>query len=147
MVIDLLKYRWCRTCKILKPPRTHHCSLCNICVLRMDHHCPWVGNCVGIKNHKFFVQFLFYTTFGCAYVSLTMGIFTSNNFSYVGNGHRKSPYGRVNWSDKQSLTMASILSIALCIAISLLLFTHLFFIFSSQSSIESGRLQDYNPFF
>eukprot|EP01130_Rhizamoeba_saxonica_P002930 TRINITY_DN1290_c0_g1_i2.p1 TRINITY_DN1290_c0_g1~~TRINITY_DN1290_c0_g1_i2.p1 ORF type:complete len:179 (-),score=11.45 TRINITY_DN1290_c0_g1_i2:37-573(-) len=28
----------------------------------MDHHCVWIGNCVGNDNHKYFLQFLTYTT-------------------------------------------------------------------------------------
>ena len=73
---DLLMYRYCKTCNMLKPPRAHHCSICGKCVLRMDHHCPWVGRCVGHHNYKLFYQFLMYTVLGCLYAVLTMGNFT-----------------------------------------------------------------------
>jgi ribosomal protein L40E len=41
-----------------KPREAHHCSRCNTCVLRMDHHCPWLNNCVGVRNQRYFIQFL-----------------------------------------------------------------------------------------
>ncbi|CAB80893.1 AT4g00840 [Arabidopsis thaliana] len=62
---------YCTKCRNVKPPRCHHCSvckaksdlfiLCQRCVLKMDHHCVWIVNCVGARNYKFFLLFLFYT--------------------------------------------------------------------------------------
>lgn len=43
------QYRQCKKCNVVKPPRTHHCSVCEKCTLRMDHHCPWVG--VGLMGY------------------------------------------------------------------------------------------------
>eukprot|EP01017_Pseudomicrothorax_dubius_P005042 TRINITY_DN11178_c0_g1_i3.p1 TRINITY_DN11178_c0_g1~~TRINITY_DN11178_c0_g1_i3.p1 ORF type:complete len:136 (-),score=5.21 TRINITY_DN11178_c0_g1_i3:26-433(-) len=36
----------------------------------MDHHCPWIGNCVGIGNHKFFFQMLMYGSLFLLYHSV-----------------------------------------------------------------------------
>ena len=57
------KLSYCQTCKILRPPRSFHCSSCGVCVEVHDHHCPWVGNCVGHRNIRYFIGFLFWTAF------------------------------------------------------------------------------------
>ena len=43
--------------------------------------------------------------------------------------------------------MGSVLAGALMIAISILLVTHFYFSFTSHTSIESGMLMDFNPYF
>ena len=48
----------CRTCRIVKPPRTKHCAVCDNCVGTHDHHCPWTGKCVGENNFALFVGFV-----------------------------------------------------------------------------------------
>eukprot|EP01083_Nonionella_stella_P110474 323270_1 len=61
-------HRHCEKCKRPKPDRAHHCSTCRRCILKMDHHCPWVGNCVGERNYRHFILFLFFLLSGCCFV-------------------------------------------------------------------------------
>jgi len=57
----------CKTCLIIRPPRSKHCRQCNRCVARYDHHCPWIYNDVGALNLWKFIVFLSSTSFLCAY--------------------------------------------------------------------------------
>eukprot|EP00929_Paragymnodinium_shiwhaense_P063749 TRINITY_DN31882_c0_g1_i1.p1 TRINITY_DN31882_c0_g1~~TRINITY_DN31882_c0_g1_i1.p1 ORF type:complete len:376 (-),score=63.22 TRINITY_DN31882_c0_g1_i1:99-1226(-) len=64
--------RHCKWCLRFKPDRCHHCRPCGQCILKMDHHCPWVYNCVGFRNHKYFVLLVFYSTLDCWFIVYTM---------------------------------------------------------------------------
>lgn len=51
----------CRTCQLLKPARSKHCSICKHCISKMDHHCIFINNCVGHGNQHWFLLLLFTT--------------------------------------------------------------------------------------
>ncbi|PWW79918.1 zf-DHHC-domain-containing protein [Tuber magnatum] len=50
--------KYCRTCRIWRPPRCHHCRICDNCIETQDHHCVWLNNCVGRRNYRYFFAFV-----------------------------------------------------------------------------------------
>jgi hypothetical protein len=59
---SIFQERFCKTCNIIRPPKTSHCSFCDHCVMNFDHHCFFVGNCIGERNEKNFYIFLLFGT-------------------------------------------------------------------------------------
>ena len=58
-------HRWCDVCELPKVEGIHHCSSCGHCIQCMDHHCVFMNNCVGLRNHKYFLLTLWYATLTC----------------------------------------------------------------------------------
>ena len=54
--IDLENF--CFYCQVIKSIRTFHCQVCGRCVEKFDHHCIYINNCLGYRNHKYFILFL-----------------------------------------------------------------------------------------
>ena len=56
--VDGIIDKTCYQCNSLQPPYVYHCHTCKRCVAYLDHHCPWINNCVGLKNHNYFLGYI-----------------------------------------------------------------------------------------
>ncbi|XP_028314953.1 palmitoyltransferase ZDHHC9 [Gouania willdenowi] len=99
---QIVKLKYCYTCKIFRPPRASHCSICDNCVERFDHHCPWVGNCVGKRNYRYFYMFTLSLSL------LTIYIFT---FDIIHVAMRSVDYGFLNTLKE---TPGTVLEVLVC---------------------------------
>jgi palmitoyltransferase len=113
---------FCQKCKVVKPPRAHHCSTCGKCILRMDHHCPWFANCIGLHNYRFFILFLVYTFLYTLFIAIGLYFYQAGQF---------------NGDEQLNIFIIWIMSLVFCIVLFLFLSTHIYLMSRNQTTIES----------
>mmetsp|Transcript_4299 Transcript_4299/g.7544 ORF Transcript_4299/g.7544 Transcript_4299/m.7544 type:complete len:264 (-) Transcript_4299:768-1559(-) len=65
---------YCEICKHFIELRAHHCRVCDVCVSRFDHHCWFVSKCIGIRNQRYFLFFLFFALISLMFL-LSFGLY------------------------------------------------------------------------
>jgi len=125
--------RFCIKCNCIKPDRSHHCSVCGHCILKFDHHCPWVNNCVCFHNYKFFVLFLGYGFYLCAFGFFAILPYFLSLYSQSSINIHDAGFGRFH------VLFLFFVSAMFGIALGCLFFYHLYLTARNQSTVESFR--------
>ncbi|KAF0907271.1 hypothetical protein E2562_015773 [Oryza meyeriana var. granulata] len=128
-----VKVKFCETCLRYRPPRSSHCSICNNCVERFDHHCPWVGQCIGLRNYRYFFLFVAMSTFLCIFVFI---------FSWVNIYYEREANGGSIWKalckEVYSFVLIIYTSIVVWFVGALTVF-HLYLISTNQTTYEKFK--------
>ncbi|KAF9265528.1 zf-DHHC-domain-containing protein [Marasmius fiardii PR-910] len=134
---DVVRVKYCPTCKTYRPPRSSHCKMCDNCVDGCDHHCQWVNNCVGKRNYTTFFFLLLSAT-----ISLILIITTSALHIFLLTDREGLDFRHaIGRSDGAGSAAAFILSILVFWPVAALFSYHIRLVLLNITTIEQIRNQ------
>lgn len=143
----------CRSCQILKPARSKHCSICKRCISKLDHHCIFINNCVGHGNQHYFLLLLLTTAILTSYATYVgIDVMSSEvrklvpSWTLRGTGFTWTQYGNVVTWVLQEYTRIGAVTL-LCLMITPLVIGlfgyHIYLIYAGTTTNESMKWQDW----
>ena len=143
----------CRTCRLLKPARSKHCSICKRCISKMDHHCIFINNCVGYGNQHWFLLLLLTTAMVITYASYIgtrllseMILVHLPNWTLYGHGFTWGEYIHIlGWALQEKTRMGAVTMLCFLTAPLVwgLLGYHLYLIWAGTTTNESMKWSDW----
>ena len=129
--------KYCKSCKIIRRPRTFHCKYCKKCILKHDHHCFILGICIGKKNYFYFIIYIIVSTIYCIKISIINILFIKDyglNFNEL-------------FTDKIKLIeilnlILLVLSLFIFINLIFFIFQHIYLISKNITTRESIKYKD-----
>jgi len=143
----------CKTCHLLKPARSKHCSVCKSCIAKLDHHCIFINGCVGYGNLHWFLllllttaSLLFYGAFlGFSLLSLQIGK-ELPGWTFFGTELSWSEYFTL-WGyaiqRDVGIGCSTLLAFLTCPLVFGLFFYHIYLIWAGTSTNESLKWGDW----
>jgi hypothetical protein len=121
--------------KHLRPERAHYCKELEADVIRMDHFCPWTGNCIGFRNHKFFLLLSYYGLATAAF-GLASSLWVANAFAGSLFSHNETV----------CFIIFEVFAVISFISLAALLCAHFPLAAENRTSIESAYSNTDNPY-
>lgn len=135
-----MKLRYCMTCHLFKPDRSHHCAISNRWILGMDHYCIWSNTSIGYFNRKYFILVVFYSIPLCMLVA---AILYPQARVYIDTMYYKYTY---EW--ESCLVVAEfVFFVLLSFALLLFLRSHISNILQNKTMVERSYPEIYEPKF
>jgi hypothetical protein len=143
----------CRTCKVPKPARSKHCTLCGHCVPIFDHHCIWLNQCVGERNYKYFLLYLFTNFTFLFYASYVVGMMIASPIyeknllqasfrnPRTGKVYAASTWMVLQWALMQNIVLTALFLIAFVMGWALFAFFvyHIYLVYKGTTTNESFK--------